>query len=149
MLEVATMGSPARRRAMGMFDSFFRDAQRQSNNPPARIKVFAPNGDTKTFVGWVGVRETGGPKGALELFYTEDTPEATVTVLNKKVVVQNLDTMEVLYSPRGMPPVLPNGVPFFPKCDLKWLQKNPHWPGILELEDEPVGEDSEGLNYES
>lgn len=113
------------------------------NNPPARLKVFAPNGDTRVFLGWIGIRECPASLQLAELFLMEDKQDAKMEVMNKKVVVQNLETGEVIYDPRRAPTVLPGGRHLITGSEKFWLQRNPHWPGILELYDNPVKEDDE------
>ncbi len=114
--------------------------QNRDNNPPARIKIFAPNGATLTFVGWLGVKEAPGISPPIQVFYREDVPNVKDKPLNRKVVVQNLETGEVIYDPRQ-----PYTRRMMTKGDLKWLERNPHWPAILELYDMPVEDDAEGI----
>lgn len=121
------------------FDSIFG----KLSNPPARLKVFAPNGDTRVFLGWIGIRECPQSLQLAELFLLEDKDGADMEVMNKKVVVQNLETGEVIYDPRRAPHVLPGGRHLITGSETHWLKNNPHWPAILELYDQPVKHDEE------
>lgn len=114
-------------------------------NPPAKMKVFAPNGETKELTCWTGVRISPRSTQLTELFLLHES--GFVEVLNKKVVIQNLETGEVIYNPRLMPKHFAERV-FITASETQWLQANPHWPNILELCDNPVEKDekNEGLH---
>lgn len=115
-------------------------------NPPAKIRVFAFNGDTTESVCWLGIRRSIRHPQLTELFLLHQ--DARVEVLSKRVVAQNLETGEVIYNPREAPRFY-QGQVFITASDAQWLEKNPHWPGILELDDNPVGEtkeDEDGLH---
>ena len=116
------------------------------SRPPAKLKVFAPNGDTKEIVAFLGIRGHTQYNQLTELFLQHE--DGTCEVLSKKVVVQNLETGEVCYNPRVCPKNLGERV-FITGDETMWLQENPHWPAILELWDNPVdGSDHEvdGIN---
>ncbi len=104
--------------------------------PPAKLKVYAPNGDTKEIIGFLSLRVHQAYPGIIELFLCSEN--GTSEILNKKVVVKNMETGMVCYDPRTCITVS--------KSEKRWLAENPHWPAILELWDNPVGEESEGLN---
>lgn len=112
-------------------------------SPPAKIKVFAFNGDTTEAVCWLGIRRAVKYPQLTELFLLHQ--DARVEILSKKVVVQNLETREVIYDPRKAPRFY-EGQMFITASETQWLKKNPHWPSILELEDNPVGETKEEEN---
>ncbi len=102
---------------------------------PARLKVYAPNGDTREAKAALCIRSNPRYSQLTELFlYYEDKK---VEVLNKKVVVKNLDTGEVCYDPRSAPTHF-EGRTFLTGSVMAWLKRNPHWPAILELWDNPV-----------
>ena len=107
-------------------------------NPPGELKVFAPNGDTKVFRGWIGVRKSPRSLQLAELFIMEDKAERRVEVINKKAVVQNLGTGEVIYDPRRAPDVVPGLGHLITGSEKLWLKDHPHWPAILELYGDPV-----------
>lgn len=103
--------------------------------PPAKLKVFAPNGETKEVVAYLGVRGHNKiPPYPIELCLLHDGGK--VEVLSKKVVVQNLETGKVCYNPRIIIHTICAG--FLTESDMLWLRKNPCWPAMLELEDNPV-----------
>lgn len=112
---------------------------------PAKLKVFAPNGDTKEVTAWVGFRNHPMQRERVELFLKHE--DGTMEPLSKKVVILNTETGEVIYDPR----LAAQAMAFSPfglidKSDCKWLKENPHWPGILELYDMPVSDgDGTGL----
>jgi hypothetical protein len=99
--------------------------------PPASLKVFAPDGTSKEFKGWIGTRPSGNNPFRPELYLMKT--DHTTEVVNKKVVVYNTDANEVIYDPR-MAPSQPTPI-------RKWLEEHPEWPAILELYDQPVEED--------
>jgi hypothetical protein len=103
--------------------------------PPAKLKLFAPNGDTREVFGFVGVRTSPKSSQLMELFLQED--DGKVTVLSKKVVVVNQETGIVAYNPRQAPNCM-GPIVFFGYSEREWLKQNPHWPGILELYDNPT-----------
>ncbi len=108
--------------------------------PPAKLKVFAPNGSIQEETGWVRVRQTT-PMGPGELsILCED---GSGLLLNRKVVILNVETGIIAYQPNlmGFTPS------FWTSREVAWLKVNPSWPGILELEDHPVenGEDNDGI----
>jgi hypothetical protein len=113
-------------------------------NPPAKMKVFAPNGDTKKVTCWVGIRNHLKHSQLTELFLLFG--DGTTEVLNKKVVVQNLETEMVVYDPRRAPSYFGQRV-FMTGPVTRWLEDHPDWPRILELDNNPVDneEESEGL----
>jgi len=115
------------------------------NPPPAKLKVFAPNGETKECVAYLGIRVHGQYEQLTELFLQHDNGK--IEVLNKQVVVLNQETGEVSYNPRTVPKSFGNKS-FITGSERFWLEKNPHWPAILELWDNPVenGEAKDGLN---
>lgn len=116
-----------------------------SRSLPAKMKVFAPDGETTEYVGWVGIYQDNkeDPKLA-ELFFLSE--EGSIKILNKKVIVQNLETGKVIYHPRYMLETI-SGKPFLTPREVLWLRNNPEWPDVLELVDNPVdnGEDNDGL----
>lgn len=112
-------------------------------NPPGKLKVFAPNGDTKVFQGWIGVRRSPRSPQLAELFRVEDKLGAEAEVMNKKVVIQNLETGEVIYDPRRAPAVIPGLGHLITGSEKLWLEDHPHWPAILELYGQPVDNDEE------
>lgn len=113
--------------------------------PPAKLKVYAPNGDTKEVVAYLGIRGHQQYPQLTELFLQHE--DGKIEVLSKKVVVKNLETGDVCYNPRTCPQHLGERV-FITGSEKFWLEKNPHWPAILELWDNPVenGEQRDGLN---
>lgn len=117
-----------------------------SQPPPAKLKVYAPNGDTKEIVAYLSIRSHQQHNLPTELFllYADGTTE----VLSKKVVVKNLETGDICYDPRAVPDY-PGNRAFITGSEKLWLDENPHWPKVLELQDNPVvneGTESEGLN---
>ena len=115
-------------------------------NPPAKLKVFAPNGETKEITGHRGIRGHDEHDQLTELFLRYE--DGKVEVLSKKVVVQNMDSGLVCYNPRTTPKSF-NNASFITGSETFWLKKNPHWPAILELQDNPVegsDHDFEGIN---
>ena len=114
-------------------------------SPPAKLKVYAPNGDTKEVKAYLGIRGHQQYRQLTELFLQHE--DGTIEVLSKKVVVKNLETGDVCYNPRTCPHHLGERV-FITGDEKFWLEKNPHWPAILELWDNPVenGEERDGLN---
>ncbi len=110
---------------------------------PSKVKVFAPNGDTKEAVCWLGIRTHAQYPRLTELFIQHEGGE--IEVLDKKVVVQNLETGEVIYDPRLVSRTIAGKV-FMTGTESYWLQRHPHWPNILELYGNPVGEASEEDN---
>ncbi|KKN68049.1 hypothetical protein LCGC14_0455030 [marine sediment metagenome] len=121
-----------------MFDS-------QQVDPPVKLKVYAPNGDTKEVVGYVRIRGLECNLHVSELLLLHDN--GTVEMLNKKVVIQNLETGQVYYSPRTAPCYVGDWA-FITDSERRWLNENPHWPAVLELKDNPVdnGEERIGIN---
>ena len=114
--------------------------------PPAKLKVFAPNGETKEVRAYLGIRGHTQYRQLTELFLQHENGDTEI--LSKKVVVQNLETGEVCYNPRVCPKHLGDRV-FITGDETFWLQKNPHWPAILELWDNPVDgcdHDVNGIN---
>jgi hypothetical protein len=112
------------------------------------LKVFAPNGDTKEVTGTVDIGAAKASPNLIDLVL--ELSDGTREVLNKKVVVQNVETGEVVWDPRRIPDkvwVGPNLRTLLTKKDLAWLDRHPHWPNVLELEDNPVdnGEGADGL----
>ena len=116
---------------------------RNPNPPPTKLKVYAPNGDTKELKGHVGIRAIAGPQAG-ELYVLHEN--GSIEVLSKKVVVQNLETGEICYNPRI--PLRVGDRWFLTSVEVDWLRENPHWPAVLELWDNPVenGEGSEGIH---
>ena len=112
------------------------------DNPPARLKIFAPNGEVEEFVGWIAIKQQG-TSSVLDLCLLRE--DGQIEKLNKKVVVYNTEAGEILYSPRQAPTNLGGRISFLTKAEKKWLRENPSWPAVLELEDEPVGEDGDGI----
>lgn len=106
-----------------------------------KFKIYAPNGDTKEVVAFLGIRAPEDHPELAELFLMYK--DGTVEVLNKKVVVKNLETKRVCYNPRTAPELI-GGRVFIGIYESRWLQENPHWPAILELWDHPV--DGESIN---
>ncbi len=116
-------------------------------HPPAKFKVYAPNGDTKEIAGYIGLRDHPDYDQLTELFL--QFADGTCEVLSKKVVVKNLETGRVCYDPRHAPPTFNNKV-FLSGSEKFWLKNNPSWPGVLELTDNPVqGDMGDGLNPDS
>lgn len=114
-----------------------------SVEPPAKLKVFAPDGTTKEANGWLLLNQEELPPH-LQLVHLDGRLE----VLNRKVVILNVETGLIIYSPRKVITGLPGLPQFFTSREQAWLKRNPQWPGILELEDQPVenGEDNDGIN---
>ncbi len=116
--------------------------------PSIKFKVYAPDGETREYQGCLGIRVPNVGKFA-ELFFQH--ADGRIEVLSKKVVVENLETNEVCYDPRRCPSHASVGNETRIIIDnslKKWLAKNPHWPAVLELEDNPVhsGEETDGIN---
>lgn len=113
--------------------------------PPTKLKVYAPNGDTKEVTAYLGIREHQHFQQLTELFLQHE--DGTIEVLSKKVVIKNLETGNVCYNPRTCPHYL-NKRPFITESEKSWLQENSHWPAVLELWDNPVenGEERDGLH---
>lgn len=103
--------------------------------PPAKLRVYAPNGDRKEVVAYLGIRGRGDECCPAELFLAHES--GAVEVLNRKVVVKNLETGMVCYDPRNAPTYF-GARRFLTSTEELWLIKNPSWPAILELEDNPV-----------
>ena len=114
-------------------------------NPPFRVKVFAPNGETKELTGWVGIRAHPRSQGLADLVLLHSNGKTEV--LNKKVVVQNRETGEVIYNPRLAPTMFGDRV-LIRMLDTLWLARHPEWPAVLELDDNPVenGEETDGIH---
>jgi len=126
-----------------MFIGNLADAMKMEDKPPAKLRVFAPDGTTQETEGWLlleALRE-GKTSTALHLVHLDGDTE----VLNRKVVIVNTETGLTVYNPRRV--AIASDRPFFTPQETAWLQRNPQWPGILELEDQPVenGEDNEGI----
>ncbi len=102
---------------------------------PAKLKVYAPNGDTKEVKAALCIRHHPQRSQLTELFLFHENKR--IEVLSKKVVVKNLDTNEVCYHPRGAPTYY-EGQVFLTGSIKSWLKRNPHWPAILELQDNPI-----------
>ena len=119
------------------------DGPNPLQNPPGKLKVFAPNGDTRVFRGWIGVRKSPRSLQLAELFFVEDKLGAKAEVMNKKVVVQNLETGDVIYDPRRAPDTLPGLGVLITGSEKAWLDNHPHWPAILELYGDPVEDEDE------
>ncbi len=111
--------------------------------PPAKLKVYAPSGDTKVVTAYLGLRTHVQNSQLIELYLQYE--DGTAEVLNKMVVVQNLETGEVCHDPRTAHLNIAGRV-FISESEVSWLQKNPHWPAILELRDHPVDDSGGGLN---
>lgn len=111
--------------------------------PPAKLKVFAPNGTIQELEGWLLLEYLPGSEAAANLHLVNLDGDSEV--LNRRVVIVNMETGIMVYNPRkvGLTP----GRSFFTTQEQAWLKRNPQWPGILELEDQPVenGEDNEGI----
>lgn len=101
--------------------------------PPAPLKVFAPNGDTGEFLGWLCVAAEYSSFGEKHLFVILDAQGNKTVKLSRRVVVQNMQLGLVIYDPRK---VELEG--YFTEEDYKWLDDNPTWPNILEVYDRPV-----------
>ena len=119
------------------------------NVPPSKLKVFAPSGDTTEFTGWIAMREKYGQREVELFFLTDGGKEST---LSRKVVILNQETGEVIYNPRrilaeleGKNSAKLSDGRFMTKSELTWLEKNPHWPDVLELYDTPTEEETDGL----
>jgi hypothetical protein len=104
-------------------------------SPPARMKVFAPNGETKETICWLGIRHHARYPELTELFLLFGNGDTEV--LNKKVVVQNLETGKVVYDPRLASKHFEDKT-FLTGSEVNWLRRNPAWPNLLELDDNPV-----------
>ena len=108
--------------------------------PPAKLKIFAPDGTIQEEEGWVRVRQMSnkGP-GELSLLRVD----GSYLLLNRKVVILSVETGIVAYSPA----LMRFHSSFWTSREVHWLRVNPSWPGILELEDHPVdnGEDNDGI----
>jgi len=111
--------------------------------PPNKLKVYAPNGDTKEILGHLGVRGHQEHKQLTELFLQH--ADGKIEVLNKKGVVLNMETGIVCYNPRVCP-THHGEYSFITGSEKTWLKANPHWPAILELWDHPVDNAQDGLH---
>lgn len=104
---------------------------------PRLLKVFSPSGDTMQFTGWVGIGFTTmhsngqDRKECRVLMLHEDGKEE---ILNSRCVVWCEKDREMAYSPRNLPE-LPEKFAIMDGKLSSWLDKNPHWPALLELED--------------
>ncbi len=107
----------------------------QTNGPPVLLKVYAPNGKTIELEGWVGFGCPPGMPPASRLFVLYTNNKAKV--LNPLVVIVNTENGMVVYDPRSLT--------ILRQREVSWLQKHPHWPAILELHDNPAGDDNEGI----
>lgn len=109
--------------------------------PPSRLKVFAPNGDVQEYKGWaLFVPHKNNPRRvniSIKLISGESI------TMNPKVVIVDTQRGTVIYSPREIPPpeIIGNGGTVMTESLARWLKRNLHWPRILELESNPVGED--------
>jgi len=104
------------------------------------LRVFAPNGETTTVKGCAGVLSREG-SAAIEVFIKTGGRDPRILRINRKAVIQDLKTGEVLYNPRVLlGSYIVRGLT---KADVRWLRDNPHWPALLELDDDPV-ESGEG-----
>lgn len=114
--------------------------------PPAKMKIFAPNGDTVEFTGWIGLRDHPQLRRTTQLFYRLEGGE--IKPLTLKVVVLNQDTGLVVYDPRRAPRMW-GTLPFIPQSIRTWLKKNPEWPDILELYDNLTEEEesNDGIGH--
>lgn len=119
------------------------DAMFGAMNPPAKMKVYAPNGDTMEVVGHLAVRGHEQTNELLELCLRHT--DGKIEVLNKRVVVKNLETGEVCYNPRTCPSYI-GIVKFLTGSDVAWLRRNLHWPKVLELWDNPVAGTADGMH---
>jgi len=99
-------------------------------NPAASLKIFAPNGDVREVVGWIGVRMEPSKAPELTCLYAD---QSTQVPLNPRVVVLNTTTGRVIYAPFGHGGLAAGGL--LSQRDEAWLRKNPHWPKILELDE--------------
>lgn len=129
------------------FDSFYRDhiaGMFEASQSPQKLKVYAPNGDTKEARAYLCIREHPKYNQLTELFLQHENGKCEV--LSKKVVILNVETGQVCYNPRTCPLHFGQRV-FLTGTEKFWLKENPHWPAVLELWDNPVHEgESEGLN---
>ena len=115
-----------------------------SPSPPAKMKVFAPNGDVREATCWVGIRNHEQSRRLTELFLLYE--DGSTEVITKKVVIQNLETEVIVYDPRRAPSHFGDRA-FITSSVIRWLEEHPEWPDILELDDNPVNEEEgEGLN---
>lgn len=126
---------------MGNFEDEF--LKLQQTPPPAKLKVYAPNGDTMEIVAYLGIRKHEKDHTPAELFLIHE--DGTLEVLNKRVVVKNLETGTICYTPRNAPSHFGDRV-FITELESVWLHNNPSWPAILELENNPVGEEEQDVN---
>lgn len=118
---------------MPLLQDVFKDQK-----PPYRIKIFAPNGETRELLGWLGLRTSPSKPTTMELFLIHggDCPVG-IEVINKKVVVVNQELGQVIYDPRQVPRRIYN-LEFLTEKEVEWLGRNPQWPDILELKANPV-----------
>lgn len=122
----------------------WEDGDKAKSKPAQLLKVFAPNGETDKFFGWVGIGpeiKSGGAKVRKCLLFAM-WESGEIFPLNYKVVVWNEKEGEMAYSPRRIPK-LPEDAIFEDDALREWLKRNPQWPDILELEDFD-SEDSSG-----
>lgn len=110
----------------------------KAQRPPYKIKIFAPNGETRELVGWLGIRTSPSVPIKMELFLLhEEGSTGRIEVINKKVVVVNKELGETIYDPRQVLRRIFNQ-DFLSKKEVNWLRDNPQWPDILELKANPV-----------
>lgn len=101
--------------------------------PPVPLRVFAPNGDRRDFLGWLCVAWDTSNQDGLCLFVVLDQRGNKTVKLSRKVVVQNIQIGVVIYDPRKV-----ELDDYFTDQDWEWLEDNPEWPDILEVYDKPV-----------
>ncbi len=108
--------------------------------PPVRLKVYAENGTTHEYIGWLCIRPIRDGSSLIGLFAVEDKLGMPNQQMDSLIVVINQETGVVRYNPRttGREHLLGKSLIRFE--EQKWLSHNLHWPAILELEDHPVGE---------
>jgi len=108
-----------------------------------RAKIYTPGGYTKEYLCGAAIADGGGREGlGLYLVF----PSGESMRINKKSVIVDTDRKVVVYSPRrlGRFNEYIGESQFFTKKDKDWLRKNPHWPNLLELEENYYGSEDEG-----
>jgi len=125
------------------FDGLEKPEPASEKSSLSTLKLYAPNGDVRECIGSIGFIPSLNRNPCMDLLLVGENGNV-LRRLNRHVVVVDQKDGSVLYDPR-LSHLL--GFPVLDQEDMTWLRKNPDWPKILELHDNPVLplEDRDGL----